>query len=276
MLLDRSGHRNPPPSPRQLLALLLGFVAVIGLVVWGLFTLLSALLVWLIPPQLEAQIGAALVREFSQQVQPGAIQDKLNELQDRLEAKLADKDKRDLRVIYIPDKVVNAFAVPGDRIIIFRGLLDYVKSENELMMVLGHEIGHFRNRDHLRGIAQNLTWQIVFALFLGDSSILQSIGSLTAAVTQSSFSQGQELAADRVGLDLLVKVYGHAGGAVDFFDRLAKEGKSPAILAFLSTHPHPQKRVQQLQQIMRQKGYTILPTTPLPPVLQNEEGREAR
>ncbi|MCS6960189.1 MAG: M48 family metallopeptidase [Pseudanabaenaceae cyanobacterium SKYGB_i_bin29] len=268
MLLDRPHPSNPPPSLRELLILFLGFITVIALVVWGLFSLLTALLVWLIPPQLEAQIGAAVIKEFERQAQPGLIQDKLNELQDRLEAKQASQERRDLKVIYIPEETVNAFAVPGDRIIIFRGLLDYVKSENELMMVLGHEIGHFRNRDHLRGIAQSLTWQIVFAVFFGDNSILQSIGSVTSAITQSSFSQRQELAADRVGLDLLVKVYGHAGGAVDFFARLAKAGKSPAVLTFLSTHPHPQARVKQLEQIIRRQRYSTQPVLPLPPQLQ--------
>ena len=45
----------------------------------------------------------------------------------------------------------NALAFPGGLIVVTRGLLDNVESENELAFVLAHELGHFRNRDHLRG-----------------------------------------------------------------------------------------------------------------------------
>ncbi len=267
MLLDRPSNRNPPPSGKQLLILIGGFVSVIILIIWALINLFTALLVWLIPPKLEAQIGSVLIKEYEKKATKGIVEDTLNALQDRLEEKQQAKDRRDLKVIYLPEKTVNAFAIPGDRIIIFRGLLEKVKSENELMMVLGHEIGHFSNRDHLRGIAQSLSWQIVLSLVFGNNSGLQSLGSLTAAVSQASFSQNQELAADRVGLDLLVGVYGHAGGAVDFFDRLSKD-TSPGALSFLSTHPDPAKRVEKLKQIIRNRNIAVEPVKPLPLALE--------
>ncbi len=263
MLLDRPSRRNPPPSWQQLLILIGGFVAVIILIIWALISLFASLLVWLIPPELEAQIGSVLIKEYEQKATKGIVQDTLNALQDLLEAKQPAKDRRDLKVIYLPDKTVNAFAIPGDRIIIFRGLLENVKSENELMMVLGHEIGHFANRDHLRGIARSLSLQIILSLIIGNNSGLQSLGSLTAAITQASFSQNQELAADRVGLDLLVGVYGHAGGAIDFFDRLGKNS-SANTLSFFSTHPHPDKRVKKLKQIIRNRKIAVEPVKPLP------------
>lgn len=263
MLLDRSSNRNPPPSGRQLLILIGGFLSILILVIWGLINLFATLLVWLIPPELEAKIGFTLAKEYETRATTGIVQDTLNILQDRLEAKQSPKDRRDLKVTHLSEKTVNAFAIPGDRIIIFRGLLDNVKSENELMMVLGHEIGHFSNRDHLRGIARSLSLQIILSLVFGNNSLLQSVGSLTAAVSQATFSQAQELAADRVGLDLLVGVYGHAGGAVDFFNRLGKDS-SPNALSFLATHPHPDKRVKILQQIIRDREIGIEPVKPLP------------
>ncbi|MCA1904198.1 MAG: M48 family metallopeptidase [Cyanobacteria bacterium KgW148] len=267
MLLDRPSRRNPPPSGRQLLILIGGFVALVSLVIWGIISLFTYLLVWLIPPKLEAQLGSVLIKEFEAKAEAGSIQNKLNELQDRLEVKQSAKERRDLKVIYLPSETVNAFAIPGDRIIIFRGLLDKVTSENELMMILGHEMGHFVNRDHLRGIARSLSFQIVLSLLFGDSSRLQSVGSLASAVSQARFSQNQELAADRVGLDLLVKTYGHGGGATDFFERLAQD-RSAGALAFVSTHPQPADRVKQLRQIMKERGYRIEPVVPLPPVLK--------
>ena len=46
---------------------------------------------------------------------------------------------------------MNAVALPGGNIVVFAGLLKEIKSENELAMILGHELGHFAHRDHLRG-----------------------------------------------------------------------------------------------------------------------------
>ena len=50
----------------------------------------------------------------------------------------------------------NAMALPGGLIIVTQGLLDEVESENELAFVLGHELGHYRNRDHLRALGRGI------------------------------------------------------------------------------------------------------------------------
>jgi Zn-dependent protease with chaperone function len=49
---------------------------------------------------------------------------------------------------------VNAVALPGGNIIVFKGLLTELKSENEVAMILAHELGHYAHRDHLHGIGQ--------------------------------------------------------------------------------------------------------------------------
>jgi Zn-dependent protease with chaperone function len=59
------------------------------------------------------------------------------------------------------DKSPNAYALPGGRILLTKGLFENIKSENGLMFVIGHEIGHVMNRDHMRGFGRSL----IFALF---------------------------------------------------------------------------------------------------------------
>ena len=67
------------------------------------------------------------------------------------------------------------------------------------------------------------------------------------------FSRDQETHADEYGLDALVSVYGHAGGATDFFDYVQKNELEPLILKYASTHPVSQERISHLQQAI-QKG----------------------
>ncbi|MEY2979731.1 MAG: M48 family metallopeptidase [Prochlorotrichaceae cyanobacterium] len=259
--------RNEPTRNSQVLGIAGGFLGGVLLLIW-IINLLANQLVWWIPPSVEKQLGTIAVPLFESQAEASPTQDTLNQLLDRLEAKLpADTQaQRDYQVLYIPDSTVNALAIPGDRIIIYQGLLDKMSSENELMMVLGHELGHFAHRDHLRSLGRGILVQLVFASLFGDIGTLGSMAvSGIETFTRSQYSQAQESQADTFGLDLLVQTYGHAAGATDFFADLSEEAGSN--FDFLTTHPAPQKRVDRLNQLIEDKGYLLLDPEPLPPTL---------
>ena len=195
--MTKSNTRNPPPSNRQLLIVLgmfVGFIlGVICLVAW-----LVDSLVWLIPPSVEQQLGALVVPVYEQRSVPTPAQVTLNQLLNRLEANLPPQQKdRDYQVLYIPESKVNALAIPGDRIIIYSGLIKQMGSENELMMILGHELGHFANRDHLRSLGRELLLQVAIASFIGDGGwVLSSAAAGVAALSKAQYSQLQERQAD--------------------------------------------------------------------------------
>ncbi|WP_017328183.1 M48 family metallopeptidase [Synechococcus sp. PCC 7336] len=264
-------NRHPPPKLRQLV----GVVATIGLSI----ALAIALVAWLllssaerlaltIPPEWEAQLGQVVTRSFRAEAEGGPVQASLNQLLDRMEAQWVDPERpqRDVELLFIPDReLVNALAVPGDVVVIYGGLLETVASENELMMVLGHELGHFAHRDHLRRLGRAMAWQVALSLALGNLDILQAeVGQAGAAIAQAQFSQGQERAADEFGLQLLQQVYGHAGGATDFF-----EGRSDArALAFFSSHPSNRRRVERLNRLIAERNFTVETLAPLPAALE--------
>lgn len=266
-LPQTSMNRNPPPSNRQLLILLGLFVGFIVGVIWLLNLLLNGL-IGLIPPSVERQLGAVVVPVFEQQAKPSSAQETLNQMLARLEVQLplAQGQKRDYRVLYVPNATVNAIALPGDAIVIYAGLVEQAKSENELMMVLAHELGHFAHRDHLRGLGRTILVQIVFAMFFGDAGALQSAAaSGIEGVTRSQFSQSQEREADEYGLTLLQKTYGHVAGATDFFTRMSQQ--KGADIAFLSTHPAPGQRVKELERLIKERNYPLKERVPLPKTL---------
>lgn len=265
--------RSPPPRKRQVL-LLLGIFAAIGVVLLGMFGALLEGLVWLIPPQVEQQLGALIVPVYERMATPSLAQDTLNQLLDRLESQLPpeqrpsrDQPSRDYKVLLIRQDTVNALAIPGDRVILYQGLIQQMQSENELMMVMGHELGHFAHRDHLRGLGRGLLTQLVLATFFGDVGSLSSIAiSGVTAVSNASFSQSQEFQADEFGLKLLNTHYGNVAGATDFFQRISRELEEN--IDFLATHPNPERRVQRLKQLTANQGYQEGTRSPLPPPLQ--------
>lgn len=257
------GDRNAPPNTRELLTLGGMFLSLIVLLIW----LLNFAVNWLIlqmPVSWEQKLGQAIVKIYEPQSKDSPQQDQLNALLDNLEAQIpADSTaKRDYKLLYIPQPTVNAAAIPGNTVIVYQGLLDEMESENELMMVLGHELGHFANRDHLRNIGRTLVVRTVISSIFGDVSFLADAAQV---VTAAKFSQSQEIAADKYGLDLLYGNYGQVAGATDFFNRMAENRGSN--WDFLASHPAPAKRVILLKELIEERGYPVAEYKPLDPVL---------
>ncbi|MEO1131273.1 MAG: M48 family metallopeptidase [Cyanobacteria bacterium J06639_1] len=246
---------NAPTSNRQVLGVLGAFVSIL-LAIFIALGWLANNLVWFIPESVEVQLGRAVVPAFAASAdQNSPIAAELDRLLDQLEENLPeDQRDRDYQVLYFDEDTVNAAAIPGDRVLMYRGLIAKAESENEVMMVMGHELGHFTNRDHLRGIARQLAFQTAIAIVVGDASGLTALGaSVTQAIAGAQFSQGQELQADKVGLDLLNAHYGHVGGATAFFARLQDE--RPGSVDFLASHPVPRRRVRALENLIGDRGY---------------------
>jgi len=126
--------------------------------------------------------------------------------------------------------------------------------------VLAHELGHFRNRDHLRGLGRGVAVALLMAATSaaggGEASRLVAI---TADLSQRSYGRDKEADADAFALGLLFAEYGHVAGASDFFQRLpdptSELGKR--IESYLSTHPIDETRVQALEEIARAQSWPV-------------------
>ncbi len=249
-------NKNPEPNNRQLLTLFFLFGSfLVGLIIIS-FIILNQL-IYLIPVSIEEKIGSLIASQFDNKKELSQTSIKLNQLLDNIEISLPDENniKRDYKVIYIPENTVNALAIPGNKIIIYEGLLKELNSENELVMILGHEVGHFAHRDHLRSLGNVLLFKLIISYFLGNIDILNSGVDLANVIVNSQYSQSQETKADEFGLDVLNAYYGHVGGAIALFEIFKNQEKNSLPISFLSSHPLPQKRINHLQKVIKQKGY---------------------
>lgn len=143
----------------------------------------------------------------------------------------------------------NAFAVPGGHIVVTRGLFSAIESENGLSMILAHEMAHHYERHPLRSTGRGLVVSVFLLAILGadGSSFLQGFLSNTASITNLAFSRKQETDSDTFALDLLLKFYGHASGAAEFFQHIkGEEELSSEVPNFLSTHPSTEGRIAAL------------------------------
>lgn len=152
--------------------------------------------------------------------------------------------------------VANAMALPGGLIIVTQGLLDQVESENELAFVLGHELGHFRNRDHLRALGRGVVMSLFFVVITGND--VAGLGIKATDITLRGFGRKQESKADEFGLAIVHSEYGHVNQASRLFERwIEKDQNASAFVTYLSTHPQPGDRVANLRAIAIRDGWQI-------------------
>jgi Zn-dependent protease with chaperone function len=162
----------------------------------------------------------------------------------------------DFRVEIADSKVPNAMAFPGGLIIVTQGLLDQVESENELAFVLGHELGHFKNRDHIRALGRGVVLSLVFAVVTGND--VAGIGIKAADLTLRSFSRGQETAADRFGLRMVNAEFGHVDEAWRLFERWDVEDTDFIdLVTYLSTHPETGDRIVEMKAHVEDEGWIV-------------------
>jgi len=154
-----------------------------------------------------------------------------------------------IHIKVLPKKQINAFAAPGGIVYVTKGLLKKIKSENTLAFVLGHELGHFKHKDHLRGLGYKLIYGAA-GILLGNN--YGNILGITLAVSSAKHSQEQELAADAYGLEVMQCAYGTVNGADDLFEQM-KDGKEWKY--FTADHPAFEERLTKMRELIKKKGY---------------------
>ena len=242
------------------LAWLVGGMLLLAMVFYLVLGVTADLAVAKIPIKAEVWLGEHFVDSFeANENEP--LRRRLQTLLDNLPAD-SPLHNYTFTVQLVKNREINALALPGGHIVVFSGLVEQAESENELAMVLAHELGHFAHRDHLERLGRGLGLTVATMLVFGEDSAVSRLVSNLFLVTESSYSRQQESEADSFGLDLLVSSYGHAGGAADFFARVGKKAGSrgPYLLA---SHPHPDDRIEGLQRLISENGYPVEMTTPL-------------
>jgi hypothetical protein len=161
----------------------------------------------------------------------------------------------EFRIVIQPSDDINAFAVPGGTILVTTALMEAVGDDEELAFVLGHELGHFAHRDHLRGLGSGIAVGLISGgLGAGGvgKPVLQLINHVERLASRSVERQ-QEIAADAFGRALLLEVYGDSRGAMVFLERLDEVGQSNSrLLGYLRTHPGARERILALESVLEE------------------------
>lgn len=265
--VPREGINVTPVHPlREAATLTFGIAAVMALLV-ALAAFGVDLAVRAIPPDFEARrfAGLAVGTDAAPPAADGR-DERARALLERLARRWRDAPYR-FQLAVVPGAQPNAAALPGGHVLVTRPLLDDALSENEIAFVLGHELGHFHGRDHLRRLGRAMVFGLAFAAVFGQSGDPGDLGVLSAELTSRGFDREQESAADAFGLDLVAAEYGHLAGAFDFFERMQRAGKGTRLAAYFGTHPAAGDRVAALRRLATDRSLSLSgePRPLLPP-----------
>lgn len=158
----------------------------------------------------------------------------------------------------IDDKnTLNAFATPGGHIYVFTGLLQYLKDEDHLAGVIAHEIAHADKRHSVKQLQRDYGIAILLSVALGNDpgTLKQIAGQLAGTFAGLKFSRDAETEADNTSVLYLGGTnYYACDGAAGFFIKLNEESQQGTPPEFLSTHPNPDNRIQNIQALAKDKG----------------------
>ena len=158
----------------------------------------------------------------------------------------------------VKDDQVNAFCMPGGKIVVYEGLMQLVDSDDELAVVVGHEVAHAVAKHSNERMSQQLMAQygaqIIGQALSNKSAAVQQIGNSVYGLgaqygVMLPFSRKHESQADYMGLVFMTMAGYNPEVAVNFWQKMSA-GKSGATPEFMSTHPSDATRISDIQKYL--------------------------
>jgi predicted Zn-dependent protease len=158
----------------------------------------------------------------------------------------------------VKDTSVNAFCMPGGKIVVFEGILPVTQTDAGLAVVLGHEIAHavakHANERMSQQLAASSVGSAVASIFQYKSQTAQIVANTGYALLSEygftlPYSRKQEYEADRLGLIFMAMAGYDPQESVSFWNRMAASGSS-AVPELMSTHPSNANRIANLQKLI--------------------------
>jgi len=264
----RLRHAPHAPGRGRLLAWAAGAIASVALIILVLVPLMADQLAELLPADGERALGDTTFEQIrtvlsENPLAPVAICEAPEGL--AALAKMTDRLipgttlPSELNVHILDHDLINAFALPGGQVILFRGLIDAAESPEEVAAVLAHEIGHVVARDPARIALRTAGSVGVLGLLFGDFAGGAAVLFMTERLIQASYSREAENNADIFALDLLDQAGLPPAALASMFERFREAGgEAEGLIAHFSSHPALGDRIARAGELTQVSGAPVL------------------
>lgn len=155
----------------------------------------------------------------------------------------------------ITSKELNAFCMPGGKIMFYSGLVQQLKlTDDEIAVVMGHEIAHALREHSREQVSQAMAAQATIgigAALLGLGDLTSNIaGTVYEALVATRFSRSDETEADRIGLELSARAGYDPRAGITLWKKMLAGNDGGRPPEFLSTHPAETRRIQHIEALL--------------------------
>lgn len=212
----------------------------------------------------EIRLGEQAAPQFSEEgggpIPNAAIQQYVTDLGLRL-AELSERPELPWEFRTLDSAMINAFALPGGKVFVTRGLLGELENEAQLAGILGHEIGHVTAQHINEQMSQRMVMSVGLvalgvAAQYSDEQWVEVLGIGAAAggsLYLLSFGRDQEYESDLLGLRYMTRLGYDPMAQAQTMQMLAEQSGGRAGLEILQTHPYPDKRAERIRQLVAEE-----------------------
>ncbi|MBL7741525.1 MAG: M48 family metallopeptidase [Chitinophagaceae bacterium] len=155
----------------------------------------------------------------------------------------------DVRIAVVEGDVVNAFALPGGRIVVYSALLGQLTDYTELAALLSHEFTHVNNRHSTKSIFRRLGSKVFLGLLLGNTgSVMAVLVDQADSFKSLTYSRSLEKEADLEGLEILNERQIDPAGFIGLFRHLKASAPASALPEMLESHPDIDNRIAYIRE----------------------------
>jgi len=153
----------------------------------------------------------------------------------------------------IEDKTINAWCLPGGKVVFYTGILPICKNEDGIAAVMGHEVAHAFARHGQERMSQAIAQQgLSLAVAYGtkddkNSKIWNLVYGVGSQVGMLAYSRTHESEADKLGLIFMIMAGYNGEEAAQVWVRMSKQAGKTSQPEFLSTHPSNESRIKTLK-----------------------------
>jgi beta-barrel assembly-enhancing protease len=152
----------------------------------------------------------------------------------------------------IDTKEINACSVGGGFIYVNKGLLDFLKDDEDgLAYVLGHELAHVTQRHMVKAIEQQMVGDVLLNIIINSTGVTENASRVILVgrdLLENGYSRKDEFEADRIGVEYTIKAGYNPEGALHILDKFIKDGDTNAgLLDLLRTHPAAPERRDRIK-----------------------------
>ncbi len=214
----------------------------------------------------EQEVASKLYKDLEQEYEISEFNQQSLEYKTlkKLEASIIDRKFRneEFKLHHIDDKLINAYYIGDGNIMLFEGLLQKLKTEDQLAGLIAHEMGHAVKEHLTEDLERNMSLSILNILFNHfTENDYQLMTNIAQNLIANGYSREQEQEADIFAVDLMMRSSYNPEGLIELMKIFKENSNNLKFLEFTQTHPIPESRIDYLQKYITEKklGSTVKP-----------------